>query len=160
MDQEKCALPHYPRPPKCLDDSATCKMHLTAAHVVGVGWQHYLYSNNFAHDANTTVTILHKYVCKVSRTCSFNDARVLVDKSTFFWLEFHCRTLTPLTADVQGPDGGFSQTWPAAARAVPSDGQLLAREQELDHVQLLVLAGGDGRVPEGPSWLHDCRVRA
>lgn len=70
MDQEKCALPHYPRPPKCLDDSASCKTHVTAAHVVGVGWQHYLYTNNFAHDANTTVTILHKYVSQISFPCT------------------------------------------------------------------------------------------
>jgi hypothetical protein len=60
MDQEKCALPHYPRPPKCMDDASTCKTHITAANVVGLGFQYFLYNNNFAHDANTTVTILHK----------------------------------------------------------------------------------------------------
>lgn len=59
MDQEKCAVPHWPRPPKCLDDSATVKMHVTAARVPGVGVDAFLYNNNFPHDANTTVTILH-----------------------------------------------------------------------------------------------------
>jgi len=39
-------------------------MHITSAHVIGVGYQHYLYTNNFAHDANTTVTILHKYASR------------------------------------------------------------------------------------------------
>ena len=61
MDQNKCALPHFARESKASDDKAAIKMHVTACRVVGVGMLEYVYTNNFAHDANTTVTILHRY---------------------------------------------------------------------------------------------------
>ena len=60
MDQEKCSLPHFPRDPKCLDDSAVVKMHVTMAKVLGKAVHEYVYTNNFAHDANTTVTVLFR----------------------------------------------------------------------------------------------------
>ena len=60
MDQAKCALPHRARPGKDIDESALVKMHVTCVRAPGTGVWEYVYSNNLAHDANTTVTILHK----------------------------------------------------------------------------------------------------
>jgi len=60
MDQEKCALPHFARPPKDLDTSGQVKMHLTSFRVPALGCFEYLYPTNFAHDANATVTIVHR----------------------------------------------------------------------------------------------------
>lgn len=60
MDQAKTALPHFAKPCKLLNETAVVKMHVTAARVVGVGMQQYLYTNNIPHDANCTVTILHR----------------------------------------------------------------------------------------------------
>ena len=60
MDQEKCAVPHFAVEPKCIDDSAKVKMHVTAVKVAGVGMQEYVYTNNFPHDASTTITVLHR----------------------------------------------------------------------------------------------------
>ena len=62
MDQEKCSLPHFPRDPKVNDGVDLVKMHVTAVRVEGIAVLEYVYTNNFAHDANTTVTVLHKYV--------------------------------------------------------------------------------------------------
>lgn len=60
MDQEKCALPHFTRAPKCQDDSALVKMHVTMSKVTGQSVHEFVYTNNFPHDANTTVTILFR----------------------------------------------------------------------------------------------------
>jgi hypothetical protein len=60
MDQEKCALPHFARPSKILEDSSLVKMHVTMAKVNGQSVHEFLYTNNFPHDANTTVTILFR----------------------------------------------------------------------------------------------------
>ena len=60
MDQSKAALPHRCRPPKDLDESSLVKLHITCVRAPGVGVFEYVYSNNLAHDANTTVTVLHR----------------------------------------------------------------------------------------------------
>jgi hypothetical protein len=60
MDQEKCAVPHYAQKSKLLNTSSLAKMHLTTCRVPGTGTFDYLYTTNFPHDSNTTVTCLHR----------------------------------------------------------------------------------------------------
>lgn len=64
MDQNKSAMPHFSRKPKCVSNAEAdlMKMHVTAGRVTGRAVHEYVYTNNLAHDANTTVTIVHKCV--------------------------------------------------------------------------------------------------
>jgi len=60
MDQNKAAIPHHYRPQKDLDESALVHMHVTCVRVPGLGVMEFLYDNTFPHDANTTITVLHR----------------------------------------------------------------------------------------------------
>lgn len=60
MDQQKCALPWFHHPSKEVDSKCHIPTVVTNVRVPGVCCLNYLSNNNFAHDANLTVTVLHK----------------------------------------------------------------------------------------------------
>ena len=63
MDQAKCSIPHFRQPHKDFNAQAAVPTILTCARIPGIACLEYVYNNNFPHDANTTVTVLHKYAC-------------------------------------------------------------------------------------------------
>ena len=67
MDQMKSSLPHFKTQAKCMEDNVKIKTHVTAVMIPGVGTQEYVYTTNFAHDANTTITVLHRYALHLER---------------------------------------------------------------------------------------------
>lgn len=62
MDQQKVACPHFWRLPKNLDSNAVVPLHVTALRIPGHGVIEFTYVNNLPHDANTTITCLHRCV--------------------------------------------------------------------------------------------------
>ncbi len=74
MDQEKTSLPHYPHPPKSMDDAGKVKFHVTCARVPSINKIfEYLYTNNLAHDSNTTVTVLDQVLGEVAKEQKLPD---------------------------------------------------------------------------------------
>lgn len=68
MDQEKTAIPHFAIPPKSLEDTGKVKVHVTCARVPSINKVYeYLYTNNLAHDSNTTVTVLDQVLCEIAK---------------------------------------------------------------------------------------------
>lgn len=68
MDQEKTSVPHYAHPPKCLEDTGKVKFHVTCARVPSINKIfEYVYTNNLAHDSNTTVTVLDQVLCEIAK---------------------------------------------------------------------------------------------
>ena len=59
MDQNKTSIPHYRTVSKEFDDKAAVSTVVTNVRVPGLCCLNYVYTNNFPHDSNTTVTVLH-----------------------------------------------------------------------------------------------------
>ncbi len=72
MDQDKTSVPRMPREPKQMEDTGKVKFHVTAAKVPSLNRVfEYVYTNNLAHDGNTTVTILDQVLQAVKQTQGF-----------------------------------------------------------------------------------------
>jgi len=84
MDQEKTSVPHYANPPKCLEDTGKMKMHVTCARVPSINkCFEYVYTNNLAHDSNTTVTILDQVLCDIAKSQELPSELYLQLKQVF-----------------------------------------------------------------------------
>lgn len=59
MDQLKMVLPHFHRPPKHFDVMHAVKHIVTCVRVPGRCNLNWVGTNNFPHDSNYTVTVLH-----------------------------------------------------------------------------------------------------
>ncbi len=72
MDQDKTAIPRLAREPKAMEDTGRVNVHVTAAKVPSLGKVfEFLYFNNLAHDANTTVTCLEQILQEVKNCQGF-----------------------------------------------------------------------------------------
>lgn len=72
MDQDKTSIPHFPQPPKDFKDTGKVKTHVTCVRVPSLNKVYeYLYTNNLAHDANTTVTLLDKALGAIANDQGF-----------------------------------------------------------------------------------------
>lgn len=60
MDQMKCSLPHFHQPSKDFDHKHAVPNIVTCVRVPGECCLEFVGTNNFAHDANYTVTVLHR----------------------------------------------------------------------------------------------------
>lgn len=60
MDQDKVILPHFNRPPKCYDCKSGVKHIITCSLVHGRCCLNWVGNNNFPHDSNYTVTVVHR----------------------------------------------------------------------------------------------------
>lgn len=72
MDQDKTAIPRLAREPKAMEDTGRVNVHVTAAKVPSLGKVYeFLYLNNLAHDANTTITCLEQVLQEVKNCQGF-----------------------------------------------------------------------------------------
>lgn len=60
MDQNKTALPHFARRSADVLEAALVPYHVTCVNIPGLGIWEWVYNDNLFHDANTTVTALHR----------------------------------------------------------------------------------------------------